>query len=182
MPLSEDIQEYLETIEDHIYVSFSSAKAEMPNIQEALNRLWADVSRFGPSMPEIRLPVIVEVPPPPPPPPPPSPSSSLLDDVADWATEHPWKASSLGVGVVGLGLLVGYHAYRARTQSRLHKRYHTATHERRQVVGTHWPKFCVIRLMNHHRFISRTRGRPSTSASLNPRPREKRVYNYRKCR
>ena len=108
----------------------------MPNIQEALNRLWADVSRFGPSIPEIRLPVIIEVPPPPPPPPPP-PTNSLLDSLTDWATENPWKASSLGVGVAGFGLLVGYNAYRARTQSRLHKRHHTTTHERRQVVGVY---------------------------------------------
>ncbi len=131
LPLSEDIQEYLESIEDYVYVSFSSARAEMPNIQEALNRLWADVSRFGPAIPEIRLPVLIEVPPPPPPPPSPPPSSSILDHVTDWAAENPWKASS----VVGIGLLVGYNAYRARAQARLHKRPHTTNHERRQVVG-----------------------------------------------
>ncbi|KAH9180733.1 hypothetical protein EDB89DRAFT_1920780 [Lactarius sanguifluus] len=100
MPILESIQECLESAEDYIYVSFSSVKADMPNIQEALNRLWADVSRFGPTIPEIRLP-------------------------------NPWKASGLGVGVVGIGLLV---AYRARTQSRFHRKSHTATHERRQVV------------------------------------------------
>ncbi|KAI0306402.1 hypothetical protein B0F90DRAFT_1863780 [Multifurca ochricompacta] len=107
----------------------------MPNIQEALNRLWADVSRFGPPIPEIRLPMLgdFEVPPPPPPPPPPLPRS-LLDDVTDWAAENPWKATGLGVSVAGVGLLVGYNAYLARTQFRLHKRYHTAGHERRQVV------------------------------------------------
>jgi hypothetical protein len=131
MSLSEDIQEYLESIEDSIYVSFSSARAEMPNIHEALNRLWADVSRFGPAIPEIRLPVLIEVPPPPPPPPPP-PSSSIFDNVTDWAAANPWKASS----VVGVGLLVGYNAYRARTQARLQKRAPTTNHERRQVVGT----------------------------------------------
>jgi hypothetical protein len=130
LPLAEGVQDYLESIEDYIHVSFSSARAEMPNIQEALNRLWADVSRFGPAMPEIRLPVLIEVPPPPPPPPPPS-SSSIFDNVTDWAAENPWKASS----VVGMGLLVGYNAYRARAQARLHKRSHTTNHERRQVVG-----------------------------------------------
>ncbi len=134
MPLSEGIQEYVESIEDYAYVSFSSARAEMPNIHEALNRLWADVSRFGPAIPDIRLPVLIEVPPPPPPPPP-TPSSSILDNVTDWAAKNPWKASSLGVGVVGLGLLVGYNAHRARTQARLHKRPRTTTHERRHVVG-----------------------------------------------
>jgi hypothetical protein len=131
MSLSDGIQDYLESIEDYVYVSFSSARAEMPNIHEALNRLWADVSRFGPAIPEIRLPVLIEVPPPPPPPPPP-PSSSIFDNVMDWAAENPWKATS----VVGVGLLVGYNAYRARTQaSLLHRRPHTTNHERRQVVG-----------------------------------------------
>ncbi|KAH9981124.1 hypothetical protein BGW80DRAFT_1162297 [Lactifluus volemus] len=133
MPLLEGIQEYLESAEDYVYVSYSSVKAEMPNIHEALNRLWTDISRFGPPIPEIHLPsIVVQVPPAPPPPPP--PPKSLLDTVADWGAENPWKASSLGIGVVGIGLLVGYNAYRARTQSRLHKRYHTVNHERRQVV------------------------------------------------
>lgn len=131
LPLSEGIQEYLESIEDYIYVSYSSATAEMPNIHEALNRLWADVSRFGPAIPEIRLPVLIEVPPPPPPPPLPPPSSSIFDNVTDWAAENPWKASS----VVGMGLLVGYNVYRARSQARLHKRPYTTNLERRQVVG-----------------------------------------------
>jgi hypothetical protein len=135
MPLLEGIQGYIESAEDYIYVSFSSAKEEMPNIHEAFNRLWADISRFGPPIPEIRLPGLVEIPLPPPPPPPPPPRS-LLDNVTDWAAENPWKASSLGIGVVGVGLLVGYNAYQVRTQSR--KRYHTASHERRQVVGMYW--------------------------------------------
>jgi hypothetical protein len=65
MPVSDGIQDYLESIENYIYVSFS-ARAEIPNIQEALNRLCADVSRFGPAMPEICFPVLIEVPPPPP--------------------------------------------------------------------------------------------------------------------
>jgi len=133
MPILESIQERLESAEDYVYVSFSSVKAEMPNIQEALNRFWADVSRFGPTIPEIRLPVLgdFEIPPPPPPPPP----TSLIDTATDWAAENPWKASGLGVGVVGIGLLVGYNAYRAGTQSSFHRRYHVASHERRQVVG-----------------------------------------------
>ncbi len=136
MPFLESIQERIESAEDYVYVSLSSVKAEMPNIQEALNRLWADVSRFGPAIPEIRLPVLgdFEIPPPPPPPPSP-PLTSLIDTVSDWAAENPWKASGVGVGVVGIGLLVGYNAYQARTQSRLHRRYHATSHERRQVIG-----------------------------------------------
>jgi hypothetical protein len=135
MSLPDGIQEHIESIEDYIYVSYSSAMAQMPNIQEALNRLWADVARFGPAIPEIHLPVLIEVPPPPPPPPP--PPVPPLENVMDWAFDNPWKASSLGVGVVGMGLLVGYSAYRAKSQSRSHRRYHAASHERRQVVGTH---------------------------------------------
>ncbi|KAH9005339.1 hypothetical protein EDB86DRAFT_3190408 [Lactarius hatsudake] len=158
MPILENIQERLESAEDYIYVSFSSVKAEMPNIQEALNRLWADVSRFGPTIPEIRLPVLgdFEIPPPllPPPPPPPT---SLIDTATDWATENPWKASGLGVGVVGIGLLVGYNAYRARTQSRFHRKSHTATHERRQVVvvlgGDHPVALSLILALEKKGFI-----------------------------
>jgi hypothetical protein len=136
MPILESIQERLESAEDYIYVSLTTVKDEMPNIQEALNRLWADVSRFGPNIPEIRLPVLgaFEIPPPPPPPPPSLPTS-LIDTATDWAAENPWKASGLSVGVVGIGLLVGYNAYRASSQSRFHRRYHAASHERRQVVG-----------------------------------------------
>lgn len=135
MPILESIQERLESAEDYIYVSVSSVKAEMPNIQEALNRLWADVSRFGPTIPEIRLPVLGDFEIPPPPPPPPPTPTSLIDTATDWAAENPWKATGLGVGVVGIGLLVGYNAYQARSQSRFHRRHHAASHERRQVVG-----------------------------------------------
>ena len=136
MPILESIQERLESAEDYVYVSWTSVRAGMPNIQEALDRLWADVSRFGPTIPEIRLPVLgdFEIPPPPPPPPPP-PRNFLIDTATDWAVENPWKASGLGVGVVGIGLLVGYNAYQARIRSRYHRRYHAASHERRQVVG-----------------------------------------------
>ncbi|KAI9511220.1 hypothetical protein F5148DRAFT_1146977 [Russula earlei] len=81
--------------------------------------------------PEIWLPVLIEVSPPPHPPPP--PPGSFFDNVTDWAAKNPGKAFSLGVSVVGLGLLVGYNAYWVRTQSRLHKWYHTAA-ERRQVI------------------------------------------------
>ena len=133
MPILESIQERLESAEDYIYVSLTSVKAEMPNIQEALNRLWADVSRFGPTIPEIRLPVLGDFEIPPPPPPPPPPPTSLIDTATDWVAENPWKASGVGAGVVGIGLLVGYNAY--RTQSRFHRRHHAANHERRQVVG-----------------------------------------------
>ncbi|KAI9449706.1 hypothetical protein F5148DRAFT_1153039 [Russula earlei] len=77
--------------------------------------------------PEIWLPVLIEVPPPPPPP------GSFFDNVTDWAAKNPGKASSLGVSVVDLGLLVGYNAYWVRTQFRLHKRYHMAA-ERREVI------------------------------------------------
>lgn len=135
MPVLESIQERIESAEDYVYVSLSSVKEGMPNIQEALNRLWADVSRFGPTIPEIRIPVLGDFEIPPPPPPPPPLPTSLIDTAADWVAENPWKASGVGVGVVGIGVLAGYNVYRARTQSRFHRRHHAANHERRQVVG-----------------------------------------------
>ncbi|KAI0273417.1 hypothetical protein BC834DRAFT_853716 [Gloeopeniophorella convolvens] len=121
MPLIEGIQEYIETAEDYVYTSFSSVKAEMPNIQEAVNRFWVDVSRFGPSIPEIRIPGLGEF-------------QSIVEKATDWAAEHPWKVSGLSIGVLGLGLLVGYNVYQIKARPRLARRGHSSGHERRQVV------------------------------------------------
>ncbi|KAI0063432.1 hypothetical protein BV25DRAFT_428639 [Artomyces pyxidatus] len=133
MPSVEGIQEYIETAENYVYTSFVSVTEEMPMISEALHRLWVDVSRFGPSIPDLHIPGLgdFEVPPPPPPPPPPR---TLLDKSADWIAEHPWSASSIGVGVVGIGLLVGYSTFHARSTARRRMLKSTSTNERRQVV------------------------------------------------
>ncbi|KAI0053873.1 hypothetical protein FA95DRAFT_1551638 [Auriscalpium vulgare] len=132
MPTVEDIQSYIETAEGYVYQSFVSVTAEMPMISEALHRLWVDVSRFGPAIPEIHIPGLgnFEVPPPPPPPPPPK---SVLEKSADWIADHPWKASGIGASVLGLGLLVGYNALQRR-HGRLRKSRGAVSTEKRQVV------------------------------------------------
>jgi hypothetical protein len=43
--------------------------------------------------------------------------------------------------------VVGYNAYRVRTQARLHKRYHMATHERRQAIGMAF--LVILRDLSH---------------------------------
>ncbi|KAF9267632.1 hypothetical protein L218DRAFT_954823 [Marasmius fiardii PR-910] len=127
------IEEYLESLEQLIYSSLDAASPGY--IKETINQLWIDISRYGPSlpnMPEMRLPGLgdFEVPPPPPPPPP----SSLYERSWAWVEKHPWKAGGIALGVVGSGLLVGYggvymKAVRARNAIKS-----SSSTERRQVV------------------------------------------------
>lgn len=122
----EDIEDYIETIEELAW----AAAPDLPNVREAVHRLWLDVSRFGPqrlpSFPDV---LIFEVPAPPPPPPP----KSWLGQGAGWAGAHPWATAGF---VVGVGLLAGY------TLQQRHARCKTAraraaagSTERRQVVS-----------------------------------------------
>ena len=106
-------------------------------VHDTVNRLWLDISRYGPglpSFPEVHLPLgDFQVPPPPPPPPPPTPTS-WLDNSCTWVSKHPWKTVGLVIGVAGTGLLLaGYtkaYARRPRSQAARMQR-----NERRQVVG-----------------------------------------------
>ena len=145
MSIISGILDYVESVENHVYASVSDVSAEMPMIKEALHRLWVDVSRFGPTLPDLHIPGLgdFEVPPPPPPPPPPK---SLLENSADWISDHPWKAS-IGVGIVGVGLLVGYNSVRSRANARLRKKG-TSSNERRQVIG-----MSLLRRFTHHMLI-----------------------------
>ncbi|KAG7089696.1 hypothetical protein E1B28_011351 [Marasmius oreades] len=127
------IEEYLESLEELIYSSLDAASPGY--IRETINQLWIDITRYGPSlpnMPEIRLPGLgdFEVPPPPPPPPP----SSLYERSCTWAEKHPWKAGGIALGAVGTGLLVGYGGvYMKAVKARKALKSSSST-ERRQVV------------------------------------------------
>ncbi|KAL0573406.1 hypothetical protein V5O48_008554 [Marasmius crinis-equi] len=127
------IEEYLESLEELIYSSLDAASPGA--IRETINQLWADISRYGPSLPnipEVRLPGLgdFEVPPPPPPPPP----SSWYERSLDWAEKHPWTTRGIVAGVVGGGLLAGYGGVYMRAV-RARKALRTSTSsERRQVV------------------------------------------------
>ncbi|RDB21093.1 hypothetical protein Hypma_011790 [Hypsizygus marmoreus] len=132
----EKIEEYLESLEEYFFSSLAAATTDLPNIHEAVNRLWVDISRYGPGMPsfpDVHLPTLgdFQVPPPPPPPPPP-PHLTCLARSADWMKRHPWTVSGVAVGVVGAGLLVGYRSFSAKRRNIY--RVKAQSTERRQVV------------------------------------------------
>ncbi|KAL0061040.1 hypothetical protein AAF712_012161 [Marasmius tenuissimus] len=128
------IEGYLESLEELIYSSLDAASPGA--IRETINQIWVDITRYGPSLPnipEVRLPGLgaFEVPPPPPPPPP----SSWYERSLDWAEKHPWKARGVIAGVVGGGLLVGYGGvYMRAVRARNTIRSTSSSTERRQVV------------------------------------------------
>ena len=136
-PSIQQIEGVLESIEDVVYASLSAATPDLPGVRETFNRLWDDVSRFGPNLPDIhvRVPGLGDfhVPPPPPPPPP----KTIVEKSIDWCQENPWTV--LGVGL-GAGLLFGYGSHKYRVHRRQRARYiSTASvpRERRQVVSAY---------------------------------------------
>ncbi|KAF7440581.1 hypothetical protein PC9H_000927 [Pleurotus ostreatus] len=135
VPTVEEIEEYLESLEELLFSSLSIP--EVPSVREAVNRLWLDISRYGPSIPSLQegLPTlgVFQVPPPPPPPPPPPLPESLFSHPLAWAAQNPWKASGLAVGIVGTGLFVGYSSS-LRRASLSRKKLKASSNERRQVV------------------------------------------------
>lgn len=137
MDTIENIEEYLESVENYFFSSLSAATTDMPNVQEAVNRLWLDISRYGPGMPEIHLPSLgnFQVPPPPPPPPPP-PHLTWLSRSADCIGRHPWTTSAVVIGVAGAGLLLVYRTIGATKRNKYRIK---TTSERQQVVGKSRP-------------------------------------------
>ena len=123
------LEAYFESLENYVH--------------DAANRLWVDISRYGPglpSFPEVHLPLgDFQVPPPPPPPPKPT---SWLENSCTWVSKHPWKTVGLVIGVAGTGLLLtGYTTAYVR-RPRLHAA-RTQRNERRQVVGR-----CLSKIMD----------------------------------
>ncbi|KAG6854707.1 hypothetical protein C0991_002419 [Blastosporella zonata] len=135
MDTVDKIEEYLESLEEYFFSSLSSATTDLPNIHEAVNRLWVDISRYGPGMPsfsEIHLPALGDFQVPPPPPPPLPVHASLIDKSANFAKNHPWLVGSVAVGVLGTSLLAGYGVYHKRP--RTYHRVKQQSNERRQVI------------------------------------------------
>ncbi|KAH9928225.1 uncharacterized protein B0H18DRAFT_1159102 [Fomitopsis serialis] len=137
LPTVEQIEDYMQSIEELLFSSLQAATPDLPRVNEAIHRLWEDVSRFGPQslppLPDLHIPGLgaFEVPPPPPPPPPP-PSQSFLRHTAHWVADHPWTTAGITFGAVGAGLLVGYGYYHAgSTTVRVRA---SASSDRRQVV------------------------------------------------
>ncbi|KII89116.1 hypothetical protein PLICRDRAFT_175346 [Plicaturopsis crispa FD-325 SS-3] len=137
VPTAEDIENYLESLEEFVASSLSQVTPHLPNVREAAHRLWLDISRYGPaglgaSFKDMHIPGLgeFEVPPPPPPPPP----KSWVERTADWAGQNPWKASGITIGVVGVGLFAGYTAVQARYAHVRRLKALAANHNRRAVV------------------------------------------------
>lgn len=136
-PSIDEVEEYFQSLERFLTNSLAAASPGLPNIREAVHRLWVDISRFGPpglpSFPDIHVPGLgaFEVPPPPPPPPPPR---TLVEKAGDWIIEHPWKSSGVAVVALGAGLLAGYTTFRMTYAHKRRVRSTTVTPEKRQVV------------------------------------------------
>ncbi|KAG6898288.1 hypothetical protein C0992_000733 [Termitomyces sp. T32_za158] len=124
--LMETVEEYLQSVEEYFFSSLSAATTDLPNIHDAVNRLWLDISRYGPPIPSLPALGDFQLPPPPPPPPP------QLQPSATLASEHPWIIGSLAVGILGTGLLAGYTTVRSRRKN--HHRVKLQSNDRRQVV------------------------------------------------
>jgi hypothetical protein len=123
----DQLADYYHSVETYVV---STVSADLPNVREAVNRLWQDLSLHAPN---LRIPALATPPPPPPPPTPPLPER-WLSQTAEWASEHKRTVSVIGVGIVGAGLLAGYSAVNASRDARA--RMGTAsTTERRQVIG-----------------------------------------------
>ena len=143
VPSVENIEAYLQQVEQVVVNSVSQVAPEMPSVKQVFERFQDDLARFWPQslpqLPEIKLPNLgqFEVPPPPPPPPPPP---SFFERSADWVGDHPWQAAGIGIGLVGAGILVGYGGMRYAGAVKT-RHYRTAAiaqdNERRQVVGEH---------------------------------------------
>jgi len=140
VPSIDEVEEYFQSLERFLTNSVAAASPGLPNIREAVHRLWVDISRFGPpgfsSFPDIHVPGLgaFEVPPPPPPPPPPR---TLVEKAGDWIVENPWMSSSIVVTALGAGLLAGYTTFRITHTHKRRVRSTTVTPEKRQVVGEH---------------------------------------------
>ncbi|TRM58596.1 hypothetical protein BD626DRAFT_510776 [Schizophyllum amplum] len=122
------VEEYLQYVEVKLHTAWN----DLPDVRDAVDRLWQDVSRYGPQLPKnVHLPGLgdFEVPAPPPPPPPPP---SWSERTIGWAERHPYQAAGTAAAVVCGGLMVGYGP--AYVRSVKARRRLEATQERRQVV------------------------------------------------
>lgn len=141
-PTKEQIEEYIESIEEYVSTSFTTVAPDISAITETINRLWADVSRFGhpelPPLPTLQdIPVLgnFEIPPPRPLPPPP-PELAWTEEIQEWMSRHRVATAAI---CVGLGLAVAYGAATVHNRSRAQiagKRLRGEGAARRKVVGT----------------------------------------------
>ncbi|KAF5358429.1 hypothetical protein D9756_001467 [Leucocoprinus leucothites] len=139
MDTLDKIEEYLASVEEYFFSSLSAVAHGLPDVHEVADRLWIDISRYGPGLPafpEVRIPSLGDFQvPPPPPPPPTSPAFLWLEKSSDWVAKHPWKTAGFTVSAVGTSLLVGYSITRTRRRGPQRLRSQQAKPStRRQVV------------------------------------------------
>ncbi|KAG9318591.1 hypothetical protein JVU11DRAFT_684 [Chiua virens] len=138
VPTIDELEQYFDHVERLVTDTLAAASPDLPNIQETVNRLWLDISRFGPrglpSLPDIHVPGLgaFEVPPPPPPSPP--PPKSLIDRAGDFVVQNPWISSGMVVSVLGAGLLVGYGVARMRSLKGKRVKIMSPQGEKRQAI------------------------------------------------
>jgi hypothetical protein len=149
MPSLDNVEEYIASVEEYFFSSVSAVSRGFPDVHEAVNQLWVDISRYGPGMPafpDVHIPTLGDFQVPPPPPPPPPMPTSLFEQSAAWIERHPWKTSGIVAGAVGTGLLVGYRGFGFR-RSRVYATGNKTSSpvERRQIVGESLP-FRPLRL------------------------------------
>ena len=139
MPSLDNVEEYIAFVEEYFFSSVTAVSRGFPDVHEAMNQLWIDISRYGPGMPafpEVHIPTLGDFQVPPPPPPPPRMPTSLIEQSTAWIGRHPWKTSSIIVGAVGAGLLVGYRDFWSRRRHVYATSIKTSSSvERRQIVG-----------------------------------------------
>lgn len=127
----EQIESYFSSLEEFLSSSLTSVAPDMPHLREIAQRIWDDLTRFGPpALPGLGSFEIPASPPPPPPPPP----SIWSDAVAHWMKGNKVWAAGVGAAALGAGLLVGYGVVTYRRYLVL-ARKREAIKDRREVVG-----------------------------------------------
>jgi len=129
------IEELFASFEEQVFASL--AAVGLPSFHEVTDRLWIDISRYGPGLPafpEVHIPSLGDFQiPPPPPPPPASAASQWLEKSSNWIGKHPWKTLGMFMSLAGVA---GYLVIQARRKElyRL-RRQQLKSSVRRQVVG-----------------------------------------------
>jgi len=135
METLDKIEELFASLEAQLFSSFSAVG--LPSFHDVTDRLWIDISRYGPGLPafpEVHIPSLGDFQiPPPPPPPPASLASRWLEKSSNWVGKHPWKTLGIFMSLAGLA---GYIVTQARRKElyRL-RRQQPKSSTRRQVVG-----------------------------------------------
>ncbi|EAU88708.1 hypothetical protein CC1G_01081 [Coprinopsis cinerea okayama7 len=132
------IDDYLQSLEEYFFSSVSAVSHGLPDVHEVVNRLWVDISRYGPglpSFPDVGLPTPgdFQIPPPPPPPQPALPVS-MFNSSVHWIKTHPKTVSAVAVGIVGTGLYTTHRKMSAMKAKQPASKLQAQSAERKQVV------------------------------------------------